>query len=288
MDWDDLRVLLAVARHGTMKGAARVLGVSHTTVSRRVETLERDAGVRLVRRVDRRLRLTVAGQALTDAAARMEDDLSEINRAWLGADARLSGSLRVTAVEVVALTYTDAFASFCEMYPDVELELSTSIAVVDLSRDADVALRMTTAPPEHLVGRRIAHWPYGIYGAESLLDAHPETALADMPWLGWSKHLGARVTEAWFKANAPDARFAARHDSTTLFIAMLSGGAGLGFIPTPIGDGLPGVRRVADAPDAFATDLWLLTHPDLRHAARVRALMNHLGRATPRIAVLGR
>lgn len=283
MNWDDLRILLAVARHGTMKGAGRALGVSHTTVSRRVDGLEEDAGTRLVRRIDRRLVLTPAGQALTDAAARMEDELAEIDRGWLGADARLSGPLRVTTIDIVALAYADALTAFSVAYPDIELEVAISNDILSLSRDADVALRVTGAPPEHLVGRKLAHWPYGIYGAERLLDARPDTPVAALPWLGWFKHLGARVTEAWFRQNAPDARVAVRLDSTTVYVAMLVSGAGIGFMPHPIGEVLPGVRKMADAPDDFTSDLWMLTHPDLRHTARVRALMAHLARATPRI-----
>ncbi len=281
MNWDDLRTLLAVSRAGTMQAAGRALGVSHTTVGRRIEALESATQTRLLRRLDRRWILTEAGQALVDAAGRLEDELVSIDRAWLSADEQLSGVLRVTTVDIVALLYADAFADFCMRCPQVELTLSTNSSMLSLSRDADVAIRLTTSPPEHLVGRRIGHWPYGLFAAESLLARHPGWTIEDLPWIGWQQHLGAHVTENWFRKHAPKAPLPARVDSPIIFQALLARGAGIGFTALPIGEHTPGLRLLQPAPATFTIDVWLLTHPELRNTRRVRALMDALADATP-------
>jgi DNA-binding transcriptional LysR family regulator len=238
-----------------------------------------------MRRLDRRWTLSPAGQALVVSAARRERDLSGIERTVLTSDARLSGPIRVTTVDLLALSYADAFTEFATLHPGIELEISTRFAIDDLSRDAEVAIRLAKAPSEHLIGRRIAHWPYGIYAAESLLARYPEAELGAMPWIGWDRSLGGRVTENWMRNNVPDAPVAARINSSIMFLSLLKRGVGVGHAPIPVAAPIPEIRQIAASPPNFAVDVWLLTHPDLRQTARVRALMDHLARATPRPAI---
>ncbi len=278
MDWDDLRYLLALSRFSTMGRAAKHLGVNHTTVSRRLLALQERAGVRLIEKTGRGFTLTQAGQDAVRAAETMERQTLGLERQWFGQDGRLVGKVRVTTLDIMAQYYAPAFAEFTRLYPGIELELSQTNEPASLTRrQADVAIRMTVSPPEHLVGVRLVRFDYRLYGATSLLERWGRNrALDQYPWLAWDKALRARLTEAWMDEHVPGARVAARVDASLMMLDLARRGVGLTFLPIQLASAYPELEVLAKAPDAFRTDAWLLTHEELRHAARVRALMDHL------------
>lgn len=149
MDWDDLRYVLAISRDRTLSRAAISLGASHTTVGRRVRALELKLGVRLFDQTPDGFMPTAAGQDIADVAERMEGDVLSLEGRVLGRDARLQGRLRVATMDILFRRYHDAFSSFMVRYPSVELTVTSSDNEVSLTRrEADVALRMTSSPPE--------------------------------------------------------------------------------------------------------------------------------------------
>ena len=114
--WDDLRFLLAVARTGTLSGAARRLGVNHTTVSRRIRALEERVGVRLFERLSSGWATTEAGEDMLASARRVEEEMAALDRRVLGQDARLSGTVRVAITDMMALALMPDFATFSETH----------------------------------------------------------------------------------------------------------------------------------------------------------------------------
>ncbi len=281
MDWDELRYLLALSRFATLGQAAQHLGVNYTTVSRRLNALQEKAGVRLIEKKGRVYELTEAGVYAVKTAEAMEINAQNLERRWFGHDTRMVGTIRVTTLDVLGQLYINAFAEFSARFPGIDLEINSQSRTLSLAqRQADVAIRVSGAPPENLVGRRIARLNYFIYGARALVkDIKPDTPLSHYPWLAWHKAAGARVTQNWMEEHVPDARISARVDSSLMMLSLLRKGVGLAFAPAIIAEQFPELIAIQQAPKSFDTDVWLLTHEELRNAARIRALMDHMAHA---------
>lgn len=277
MNWDDLRVFLAVARSTTLSDAARKLGVNQTTVTRRLDTLESRLGVRLFDRAPSGVSATAAAADIMHVAERVEDSFASIERHLAGKDMRLTGELRVTTVDMCAHHDAALFESFTRRYPDIELELSVGYLPRNLTRrEADVAIRWTDKPPEHLVGHKVATAEYALYAGLALLDRlSGKTELQDFPWVGWDLANNARLTATWMNRHVPHAHVAARYDTALAMHAAIRSGIGIGFMPCAYADLDPQLRRLRPVEPRFGFDIWLLTHPDLRGTARVRAFMQH-------------
>lgn len=279
MNWDDLRFFLAATRSKTLSDAARRLGVNQTTVTRRLEGVESELGVRLFDRTPGGIITSQAGADILRVAERVEESVAELERQVLGRDARLTGELRVTTLDMTAFYDADLFASFAQRYPGVDLELTVGNFPRNLTRrEADVAIRWTSMPPDHLVGHRVARAEYALYGALSLLEKFPaDLPLADYPWLGWDVASDARVTAEWMRQNVPAAKVVCRYDMALAMHGAVRAGMGVSFMPCAYGDADQSLRRLRPVEPGFGMDIWILTHPDLRSSARVRAFLEHAG-----------
>ena len=278
MQWDDLRFALALDRKKTLSSAAKSLGVNHTTVARRIEALEENLGTRLFDKMPSGYVPTPEGEDILLVAAKVENELLDLDRQVFGRDASLRGSLRVTTLDVFAIQQSTMFSSFCERYPEVTLETVLSNTPQSLTkREADIAIRATNTPPPNLVGKKLGRMEFALYGAKRLVDSRTDPEdFESYPWIAWDEKLGARVTEAWMKKNVPKAHIAARLDSGVTNLCFLRAGVGITFAPCLWADALPEVLRLSEPEPDFGVDIWLLTHPDLRHTARVRAFMEHV------------
>ena len=279
--WDDLRFLLAVARAGTLSGAARSLGVNHTTVSRRIQALEEHVGVRLFERLSSGWATTEAGEDLLDSARRVEEEMAAADRRILGQDARLSGTVRVAITDVMAVALMADFAAFSEAHPGIELEFVAGYHASNLTaREADVAVRATATPPEHLIGRRVSGLTAAAYGSRAYLRRHPPhaTPLGDHVWLGFDASLAHLPPARWLREQLPQARIAGRSNSGLVMQEAIRAGLGVGHLFTFQGDADPELERVTQ-PEGYDFGLWILTHPDLRRTARIRRFVDFLADA---------
>lgn len=295
MDWTDLRYALAVAEAGSLAGAARSLGVNHTTVLRRVGGLEARLGVRLFERLPAGYALTAAGEEALAVARGMDATIAALERRLAGQDLRLSGSLRVATTDTLALTVLmPHLAAFQAAHPDVALEVAISNAMANLTRrDADVAVRPAADPPEALVGRRVADVAYAVYGAAAYVARHRELgrdrpgwkhpgpgALDSHPWVAPDDSLAATATARWVRDRLPPSTaVACRLDSLLAIREAARAGMGLALLPCYLGDGAAGLRRIGGPLPDVRSSLWLLTHEDLRRAARVRAFTEFMAHA---------
>lgn len=286
MDWNDLRYVLAIARAGGLNGAARALDVNPSSVYRRLGALEKAMEVRLFERLRAGYRLTPAGEALAEAAERMEREALAVENRIRGTDVRLEGHLRVSTSEAVTLHLLPRWiAEFRDTYPGLTLDVASTNQIVDLSkREADVVIRGTDRPPPHLVGRRCGTITFAAYASKTYLDRVGRgRPLADYEWLGFDGPM-LRVQQAkWVAENVPEARVRLRYDSFAPIRLAMASGLGCAALPCfacdddPLLEALPGTRT----PTTF--HLWVLTHPDLRRSARVRAFLQFFG---TRIAAL--
>lgn len=283
MDWDDLRYVLAISRDRTLSRAAGSLGASHTTVGRRVRALELKLGVRLFDQTPDGFMPTAAGQDIAEVAERMEGDVLSLEGRVLGRDARLQGRLRVATMDILFRRYNGAFSSFMARYPSVELTVTSSDDEVSLTRrQADVALRMTSSPPEHLVGRKVGRVDFAVFGSKALVERMgPHAGYDDYPWIHWDERLNMRWLDAWLAQRAPNARIAMRVDVSSMVLReVIAAGIGVHFLASFDGDSDPALKRVGPIEPGFSRDLWLLTLPELRNTNRIRAFMDHMDEST--------
>jgi len=285
-NWDDLRVFLAVARAGSLSGAARTLGVNHSTVFRRIGAFEELLGVRLFERLPNGYLLTPAGEELRDGALRVEEEIDGLARKVTGQDLRLSGTVRVTTIDMLAFGLLPRhLARFRDAYPGIEVDLVVGNATLNLGRrEADVALRVGNAPPETLVGRRVGRLAFAVYGSDGYRARRPQPDLALDDWIGFDSEHEALVRR--FARFLPEVRPALRTNSVAAALSAAKAGLGLAPLPCGLADLEPDLVKVAPLPDDFSLDLWLLTHEDLRRAARIRAFLDFLAGALAKEAPL--
>lgn len=274
----DLVLVAALAQGRSIRRAAELMGVHQSTVFRRLEHLEGDLGVRLFERFRDGYVATPAGEELCAIARRTEEALLEAENRLRGRDMRPSGLVRVTTTDtLLASILGPVLAAFRLEHPDVELEVAVSNQSFDLiRRDADVAIRPTLDPPQNLVGRRVGQLAFGIYASPVLLSGRRNVAahLSDQSWIGFDASLSHIRATQWLlvllKGVAPAVRV------NSLLAAMHAARAGLGFalLPCYLGDAEAGLERVGEPVRELAASLWLLTHPDLRRVARVKAFMD--------------
>ena len=279
MHWDDLRYALALARGGTLSAAAERLGVSHTTVSRRLRALEERVGAALFDVGPDGYAATAAGEDLVAVAARMEAETLALEGRVQGRDARLAGALRVSVMELVFRGFREAFGSFAAAHPEVALTVTATDDEVSLTRrEADVALRLNNTPPEHLVGRKVGSVQFDVYASRDLVAGiGADAPLGAYPWIAWDERLNARWLDAWLAQHAPGARICLRVDAGAAAMhGLIAAGVGVQFLARFEGDADPSLVCLGPGDPFARRDLWLLTAPELRHTPRVRAFMDHM------------
>ncbi|PWC31386.1 LysR family transcriptional regulator [Azospirillum sp. TSO35-2] len=277
-DWDDLRYLLAVARHGSLSSAARALGVNHSTVLRRVTALEETMGVQLFDKLPGGYALTAAGDEMHRVALKVEEDLATANRRLSGRDTQIRGSLRVTTVDILTLHVLPRhIAAFRERHPDLRVDLTTAEASLSLTRrEADVAIRSTNRPPENLIGRAVSGLSFAVYGAKAYLERQ---AVDRQTWVGLDESFDHTSMGQWLKRTVPEAKIGYRVNSVAAAVEAVRAGVGLGLLPCGMVDQNPAFQRLGAPVAEVETTIWLLTHEDLRHMGRVRAFLDFMAEA---------
>jgi DNA-binding transcriptional LysR family regulator len=265
LDWDDLRVALAVADAGSLAGAARALNVNHTTALRRLDALEARLNTRLFERQRGGYVPTEAGELLAREAREIAPRVHDIERRLLGRDLRLTGTVRVTTAFVtMAYLLPRPLADFANSHPGIEVEVAESGALLDLSRrQADVALRISNQVPEHWVGRRT---PLAML-------------LEKAPWVAFERETAANRYARWMQQHIAPERVRLRVDIFNSIVSMLRTGLGVGMLPTFVEATELELMPISAPIDELSTPLWVLTHPDLRRTARIQAFMQLVGDA---------
>ncbi|WP_448951360.1 LysR family transcriptional regulator [Labrys neptuniae] len=274
-NWDDYRYVRAVAETKSLVGAATMLGVNHSTVFRRINALEELLGARLFERGRSGYALTAAGEEMVALAGRMADDISGFERRVAGRDVKPSGELRVTTNDsIMAHLMMPVFSNFLTACPDIRLDVVVSNLPLNLSkRDADVAIRATSTPPDTLVGRRVCTIAWAIYGPERLKGAELAELFGER-WIATGESLANIPPARWVEREVPNERIMMRLNTILGVAEALRTGFGIGLLPCYIGDTMP-LHRLSEPLPGVGAGLWLLTHPDLRQSAKVRAFMDY-------------
>lgn len=284
MNWDDTRIFLALCREQTLRGAARILGVDQATVGRRLASLEQALGATLFLRTSSGYSLTTAGEVARAAAVQMEASAAELQRQILGMDDRMAGAVRITTSESFAIDFVlPAIARVRQQHPNIEVQLHTSAQLLNLSlREADIAIRNVKPDNPDLIVRRVARWSAALHASPGYVQEHgvpePGSAFAGHDLVLFQPHLerGQEVTLAGEPIT--HGRIAATCTSGLLVRHALRAGLGIGEIAVPLGR-QDGLLRLWPERERFPYDIWLVTHKDVRHTARVRVVIEAIAEA---------
>ncbi len=275
LDWEEVKCFAVVADAGTVRRAARQLGVHHSTVSRRIDNLEHALGTKLFDRQPEGYSLNAAGEEFATAVRECGLLLNNAGRQVSGQNRDLSGVVTVTMAGPLAVyVFGPRLAEFADAHPNIEIQMITTTNVLDISRrEADVAIRIDNNPPESLVGKRLFPYYQTVYASQEYLATHdlenePESARLiswrpfDDRFPEWTKETGFGAVPLW--GNFPE---------PALQQSAARGGLGLAVLPCVIGDNDPQLVRASSKSPTKARDIWLLTHSDLRRTARIKAFM---------------
>ncbi|HEY5793757.1 MAG TPA: LysR family transcriptional regulator [Bosea sp. (in: a-proteobacteria)] len=290
--WDDFRLIRAIAEKRALPAAAIALGLNHSTVFRRLGQIEEALGIKLFERHRSGYVATPAGDEMAQLAERFDGDINAFALKLAGQDIKPAGELRVTTNDTLLVDLlTPVLAAFLVQCPDIRLDVLLSNQSLNLSkRDADVAIRATDNPPETLVGRRAARIAWALYGrAADFSDAGtvPIEELWEQRWVSLGEQFTALKAVRYLAQHVAPERIVYKVNTVLGLSEAVEAGIGIGFLPCFIADTKPGLTRLAAPDPGFSADLWLLTHPDLRHSPRVRLFLDfmavELGRMKPLI-----
>jgi DNA-binding transcriptional LysR family regulator len=279
-DWNDLTYFLAVARHGSTIAAGKALGLSQSTVQRRLSELERRLGHKLVTRHTTGYRLTAFGEALLPYAEHVEAAIKELERHVGDVAHDAAGVIRVTCPEPIVYRMTALIDRFHAQHPKLRVEFVTSDRYLDLSKgEADVAFRSGDTDDE-LVGRKIADSIWAVYASGAYIERHgkPERVedLSRHALVCFDESLRQHRISKWLAEVAPGATIAARNNSVLGLVYAVKSGVGVGPLPTAIADDQEELVRVLGPIAELARSWRLLTHPDLRRTQRVAAFFDFI------------
>lgn len=275
----DLELLLALIRGRTLLGAAERLKVDVSTVFRSIKRLEKELGEVLFDRGRQGYMPTELALELAIYAERIESQLHEAREAARKKGNEPAGVLRITTTDTVLHSVLLPSATgFARAYPEVELELIVSNTLANLShRDADIAIRATRKPPEHLVGVKLGTLRAAVYASKDYLRSLPmATSIEDMEWVALDDSLPDHPSQKWCRQHYPKLKPRYRMNSVMSVAGAIVNGMGVGVAPLFLLEGNPQVQIVEGPLDELDTDLWALAHPDARHLQRVKVFFEFL------------
>jgi DNA-binding transcriptional LysR family regulator len=279
-DWEDLRHFLAVARVGTLSGAARALRVDHATVSRRLAALENDLQVRLVDRLPRTCHLTTTGQRIFELAQKMEERAYAIDRAVRASQSPLVGKVTLSVPPVLVVNFVAKhLADFRLQHPDIQLSVLGQAQHVSLSRrEADLAVRLTRPKEPSSIVRKLGSMPFALYAnCEYLHLQHPAT----WEFIVFDAQFDDMPQQKWLRGIAGARPIACEISDINGHLAAAREGVGVAGLPCFLGDADTSLQRLTYEGPSFTRDIWLIVHRDLRRSATIRAVMDFL------VAVVG-
>lgn len=276
----DLNLILALVRGKTLARAAELLKVDVSTVFRAVRRLEASTGTALFEKSRAGYQPTSAALLLAQQAQSAEQALALAQISLEQGQQIVSGTVRLTCTEAVLQSLLlPALTRFMPNYPGLNLELNTSSTFANLSRrDADIALRLTNRPPEHLVGTRLGNVAYRLCGSVQYLSRRSDLALENLEWIAPDDFLPDHPTVTWRRQRLPNVNLTYRCSSMLAVAQLVRAGMGVAALPDFMLDDAQ-LQQLGEPLEGYDTGLWLLTRPDCRALRSVSALFSELTKA---------
>ncbi len=283
--WTDFHTVLSIAQHGSVAKAHSTMGMTHSTLLRKLDLIESRLKARLFERSRGRYTLTAAGHEIVQAALAFEPIASATELRVRGHDLRPTGEVRVSVASIVIEhLLTPVLSQFGSAFPKIQIELAASREHVSLRRrEADVAIRIADVVPDWLVGRKLTNLDFKVYGRRrgrtgGVLRA-VEELLVDRRWIGFERDSRDLKFDRWLSDKVPDSSVVLRVDSFSHAATMVRAGLGIALLPAFVESGLPDLQPLTAPIAELRTPLWLITHPELKDTTRIRVLMRAFGPA---------
>ncbi len=269
MIWDDLRYVLETARSNSLSRASERLKVNHSTVLRRIRAFEKEVGAELFERDKRGYRLNSHGRELISEIERIEQSILALERKLRGQSDLHAGPLKLSVSDVVFNgILAGKLQRFAHEYPGIMVEVIQDYRSVSLSRsEADVVIRTTSRPPEHLFGRRLSGFAWAIY--DSIEPGEESDVLR--PWVGLDASLSHLMQARWQRNHPSPRDIVLTVNSVPGVLEAVKAGIGCAPLPCFLGDATAGLHRVGEPIPELESELWLLMHRELRSNAAVQA-----------------
>ena len=280
INWTDLRFFLAIAQEESLSRAAEVLGVTHSTVFRRINSFEADINVKLFSRNTDGYQLTEIGKAVLSHVNQVAGHVDDLQRLLDNSNDELSGEIHLTAPHNLAYKFIPRYISrFRKQHPDIVINLMASNKDYNLSRlEADIAVRATSSPPLDLIGRKLFTLRWGAYASQSYVKEYGKPAtMADL-----QNHLLISSNEAliklpvfqWVEDNLPKDRIIVRCNDLMSMSAFAESDVGVALLPDD--QAKPELLRLFELPTDIVSDIWLLIHPDMSRCRRLIVFRDYL------------
>jgi len=272
-NWDDLRVVLGVARTQSFAGAARRLGVNESTVARRIAGAERRMCALLFERTRSGLIPTHAGAQIIQQAEAIELEIQAVQARISGMDEQVAGTVRITSVPIIVNhVLAPALPELLTLHPFLNIELIADQRDFSLTkREADIALRLARPQKEiRAIARKVGNFDYAVYEqagrtGDNLPWINYEDSMSDLPHSQWISEYSSKDADLSPRVQVND---------TETILHCIKSGLGKSLLPLTIGENEPELQRLDGYPETVSRELWLMVHPDLRDLARVRAVMD--------------
>ena len=274
-NWDDYRLILALHRGKTLRNAAQQLTLNHSTVSRRLASLNQKYGSDIFDLSPKGYVLTALGQSLLLSAEKIEQFVFDDNRLKRVHQPDLTGEINLSIPPAIGqYLLLDELHSFQQQYPQITLNVQTSYQIVNLDRcEADVVIRVSNQPSEHLVGHRLFPIMLSYYASKQYL---MDNSVGDYQWITST----ANLTPSWIEQSPyPTANIAIRIEDLVLRHHAAAQGQGMILGACYIADSMVNLQRIDNKKTFPHQDIWVLTHPDLKQVPRIKLLMTFLTKA---------
>lgn len=275
MDWNDVRIFLAIAREGTLGRAAKQVGQTQPTIGRRLRMLEASVGQALFQRTADGFVLTEEGTAVLASAERMEDEAHAFERFLAGKEQQLTGLLRISSSDWFGVhVLTPVVAEFLRQNPLVSVELVTDARQLNLARrDADLLFRITPFDEADVIQRKLVKMDYALYGPLNIVPPQRGDgtgyALVTM-----DSAFGTLPDVKWLREILPNAHVAFGSNNREAQARMCAERGGLAVLPCPLGDNTAGIERIDLGEAPPGRNVWFGYHRDLRRLGRLRAFLD--------------
>ena len=279
-EWGDFKVILALGRGGSVAGAARILGVDSSTVSRRLSAMEEAMGATLIIRGGRDFVLTPEGQKAFATAELVERAIQSTTKDIAAAKNEIAGLVRISTVPSLTRALMQFVEQLAQSYPSLSVELSAALRIVDLAKgEADIAIRMVKPTQIDVIGKRAFEWAIGLYASKAYAAKHGlPTRPDDLKHHKLVRYVDSMLHLPWFnyvEAYGQNSPGAMRVDSTEMAMAAIDSGAGIGAIACNYGDVNPNLVRALPEPISMSTG-WIVYHESNRGSARIKAVVDLL------------
>lgn len=290
-NWDDYRIFIAIIETGSLQKAGQVLHVAHTTVLRRLNSLEERLMVRLFERLRSGYIPTSAGEKLYQNLRPMQDTIMQAQRQIAGEDIKLSGTIKISTTDTIGYYWLPPYLrDFHLIYPNIHIEMDINNQYTDMSkREADIVIPALNKQPDTMVGRELCPINFKLFAHKEYMERKHisgpirEDELAQHEIILPTEPLASNRFFNYLRSHSTEEKIIASSNKITGLLAFCRQSMGIAPLPSYIHSYEPDLREIMPIPPSIQHNMmWILTHPDLRNTARIKAFMEFMRSSTSR------